>query len=229
MKISKNGINLIHSFEGLSLLAYKVLESEKYFTIGWGHYGSDVYKGMRITREEADSLFLKDIVRFEEAVNNCKLGFTPNQNQFDALVSFCYNLGSGIMKDFIGMTSNQVAKDMLLYVNSGGQRLQGLVNRRNKEVELFNTPVANNNSSEYEEHGCFYPNELIYFRNKPYVGLDNPIQGTYEKGEYVFYDKVFKGNGYVWISWISRTGIRRYLPVRDYNNEKYGTLWGRIE
>ena len=117
MKISKNGIDLIHGFEGLSLSAYKVLPSERYWTIGWGHYGSDVYKGMRITREQADILFLKDIIRFEESVNNCKLGFTPNQNQFDALVSFCYNLGTGIMNDFIGMSSSEVAKDMLLYVN----------------------------------------------------------------------------------------------------------------
>ena len=235
MNISNNGIELIKSFEGLRLKAYKVLDSEKYYTIGFGHYGVDVTPNMTITEEQAEQLLLKDIKKYETSVNNCKLGFKPNQNQFDSLVSFCYNLGVNIMNDFIGLSANEVSQQMILYVNSGGVRLQGLVNRRKKEVELFNTPTKNNNVSretiekEYRENGYFYPNTLIYFRNKPYVGNDNPIQGNYNIGEYVIYDYVIITNNYVWISWISRTGIRRYMPIRQYKNGKYGEIWGSIK
>lgn len=240
MNISNNGLELIKSFEGLRLKAYKVHEGEKYYTIGYGHYGQDVKKDMTITKEKADSLFLQDVKKYVDSVNKCKLGFKPNQNQFDSLVSFCYNLGPNIMKDFIGLSAEQVSKEMLLYVNSGGVRLQGLVNRRKKEVELFNTPIKNNipqkkNVSretivkEYRENGYFYPNTLIYFRNNPYVGDDNPIQGTYNIGEFVIYDSVTITSKYVWISWISRTGIRRYMPIREYKNGKYGEIWGSIK
>lgn len=238
MNVSKNGIDLIKSFEGLRLKAYKVLPSEKYYTIGYGHYGVDITPNMTITEEQAEKLLIQDIKKYENSVNNCKLGFKPNQNQFDSLVSFCYNLGVNIMNNFIGLTSEQVAKEMLLYVNSGGVRLQGLVNRRKKEVELFNTPIKNNEIKnvsretiikEYRENGYFYPNTLIYFRNKPCVSNDNPIQGNYNVGEYVIYDYVIIGNGYVWISWISRTGIRRYMPIREFKNGKYGEIWGSVK
>lgn len=235
MNISNSGIELIKSFEGLRLKAYKVLPSEKYYTIGYGHYGVNVTPNMTITEEQAEQLLLQDIKKYEQSVNKCKLGFKPNQNQFDSLVSFSYNLGVNIMKDFIGLSAEQVAKEMLLYVNSGGVRLQGLVNRRKKEVDLFNTPIKNNNVShetivkEYRENGYFYPNTLIYFRNKPYVSNDNPIQGNYNIGEYVIYDYVIIGNDHVWISWISRTGIRRYMPIREFKNGKYGEIWGTIK
>lgn len=235
MNISNKGIELIKSFEGLRLKAYKVHQGEKYYTIGFGHYGQDVKKDMIITKEQADKLFLEDVKKYVDSVNKCKLGFKPNQNQFDSLVSFCYNLGVNIMNDFIGLSANEVSKQMLLYVNSGGVRLQGLVNRRKKEVELFNTPIKNKNVSretiikEYRENGYFYPNTLIYFRNKPYVSDDNKIQGSYNIGEYVIYDYVIIGNGYVWISWISRTGIRRYMPIREFKNGKYGEIWGSIK
>lgn len=63
MNISSTGINLIKSFESCKLTAYKALSSEKYYTIGWGHYGSDVYNGMEITQEQADALFEQDIVK----------------------------------------------------------------------------------------------------------------------------------------------------------------------
>lgn len=232
MQISENGKNLIKSFEGLRLKAYKVLESEKYYTIGYGHYGADVKKGMVITEQKANELFDKDIQKYVNAVNCTRLAFTPNQNQFDALVSFCYNLGVGIMQDFIAMSSSQVSEEMLLYVNSGGVRLEGLVKRRKKEVELFNTPINNNEKiiKEYEEYGTFYPNDKIFFRNYPKVSVDNPITGSYLVGESVNYDKVVITNHYVYISWISvSSGIRRYMPIREVNNGNYSPIWGYIK
>lgn len=232
MNISENGKNLIKSFEGLRLKAYKVLESEKYFTIGYGHYGADVKEDMSITQVEADKLFDNDIKKYVDGVNSAKLGFLPNQNQFDALVSFAYNLGVGVLSDFIGMSSTEVSKEMILYVNSGGIKLQGLVNRRQKEIELFNKPCGVNEREEkrYKENGTFYPNDLIYFRNEPRVSIDNPIQGNYKVGESVNYDLVIWTNLYVYISWISSSeGCRRYMPIREIHNGVYGEMWGTIE
>ena len=232
MNISERGKNFIKSFEGLRLKAYKVLESEKYYTIGYGHYGADVKANMTITEGQANKYFDEDIKKYVNAVNNTRLAFTPNQNEFDALVSFCYNLGVGIMNNFTAMSSKQVAAEMLLYVNSGGVRLEGLVNRRKKEVELFNTPVNEEEKikSEYEEHGTFYPNDTIYFRNYPKVSFDNPIKGSYLKGEYVNYDKVVITNHYVYISWTSvASGERRYMPIREVINEVYSPIWGYIK
>lgn len=232
MRISENGKNLIKSFEGLRLTAYKVLDSEKYYTIGYGHYGADVKKDMVITEEKANELFNMDIKKYEDAVNCTRFAFIPNQNQFDALVSFCYNLGVGIMQDFIAMSSTQVSNEMLLYVNSGGVRLDGLVRRRQKEVELFNTPLKNDEyiMSEYKEEGVFFPNDKIYFRNYPKISSENPIIGSYITGEKVFYDKVVITNHYVYISWISAsTGERRYMPIREVNNGTYSPIWGYIK
>lgn len=88
-------------------------------------------------------------------------------------------------------------------------------------------------AGEYEisrksEKGTFTANDTIYFRNKPYVGNDNPIIDAYHNRESVVYDTVITTNEYVWISWISRTNVRRYMPIRTYDNGVYGTLWGTI-
>lgn len=231
MNISEKGKEFIKSFEGLRLKAYKVLDSEKYYTIGYGHYGADVHANMTITKGHADQLFDEDIRKYVNAVNNFDFAFSLNQNQFDAMVSFCYNLGVNILKDFKGMTPHQIANEMLLYVNSGGTRLEGLVNRRKKEVELFNTPINEEIIiNEYDEKGTFYPNDTIFYRNYPKISNSNPIQGSYLKGEFVHYDRVVITNCYVYISWISRaTGIRRYMPIREVINGVYGGVWGFIK
>lgn len=232
MRISETGKNFIKSFEGLRLKAYKVHEGEQYYTIGYGHYGADVTKNMVITEGQANELFNKDIVKYENAVNNCKIAFTPNQNQFDALVSFCFNLGVNILNDFTAMSSEQVANEIPLYCHSGKVKLEGLVIRRQKEVELFNKPINEDETiiQEYSETGTFYPNDTIYFRNYPKVSIDNPTKGTYVKGESVNYDKVVITNHYVYISWISvSSGERRYLPIREVINGILSPIWGYIK
>ncbi len=95
MKASNDLKILIKYWEGASLKAYKAHPSEKYWTIGYGHYGSDVYEGMEITAEQADAYFEQDIVQFETAANRtiAKYGLTASQNVFDALVSLAYNFG----------------------------------------------------------------------------------------------------------------------------------------
>ncbi len=138
MKISKNGIALIKSFEECRLKAYKAVSTEKYYTIGWGHYGADVKAGQTISQEEADALLLTDIQKYVGYVNSYVKSFAPNQNQFDALTSFCYNCGAGNLKRLVSdRTAEEVAKHITEYNKSGGKVLNGLVRRRNAEKELF--------------------------------------------------------------------------------------------
>ena len=136
MKTSKAGIDLIKRYEGCRLKAYKPVPTEKYWTIGFGHYGPDVTEGMTITQAQADAFLVEDIARFENAVNAQKL--TLSQNQFDALVSFAYNCGVGnLAKLCKGRSLAEIADAMLLYDKSNGKPLAGLTRRRKEERELF--------------------------------------------------------------------------------------------
>ena len=86
---------IIKQSEGLRLEAY--LCPAGVLTIGYGHTGSDVKEGSRVSREEAENLLTRDLERFEKDIlKMVKVGLT--QNQFDALVSFTYNVGSGALK-----------------------------------------------------------------------------------------------------------------------------------
>ena len=154
MKISEKGLELIKTFEGLRLSAYKALSTEKYYTIGYGHYGSDVRKDMSITESQAEELLKKDVEKFEDKVNKYS-NYNFNQNQFDALVSFAYNIGNIDQLTAKGTrTIEQISSHISLYVKAGGKTLAGLVKRREKEKELFDTPVESNNTSTTD---IFYP------------------------------------------------------------------------
>ncbi|WP_069188320.1 lysozyme [Paenibacillus sp. GM2] len=144
-KISDAGIKLIKNFEGCRLTAYKPVPTETYWTIGWGHYGPDVKQGQTITQAQADSMLLADLPKYEAYVNNP--AYVPvteqlNQHQFDALVSFCYNCGSGNLQTLCkGRSIAQIADSLTKYNKAGGNVLAGLVKRRKAEQELYNTPV----------------------------------------------------------------------------------------
>lgn len=138
MKISKQGIALIQFFESCKLTAYKALSTEEHYTIGWGHYGADVKAGQTISQEEADALFLNDVQKYVDYTNTYVKSFSPNQNQFDALVSFCYNCGPGSLKKLVSnRTAEEVAEHITEYNKSSGKVLNGLVSRREAEKELF--------------------------------------------------------------------------------------------
>ena len=147
--VSAKGLELIKSFEGLRLKAYKAVPSEKYYTIGYGHYGKDVSKDMSITKEKAEALLRQDLENAIRNVNtyNSKYGF--NQNEFDALVSFAFNVGSIHQLTALGTRSKKtIANKMLQYNKSGGKVIKGLVTRRQKEHDLFVTPAS---TLDYEE------------------------------------------------------------------------------
>lgn len=142
MKISDNGLKLIEQFEGLRLTAYKATRRDKYYTIGYGHYGADVKQGMTITEAQAEAYLRQDVAEAEAAVNKYS-GYGWNQNQFDALVSFAYNVGN-----IDGLTNNgkrsvaEISAKLPEHVYSGGVKLGGLVRRRAAEKALFDTPVT---------------------------------------------------------------------------------------
>lgn len=137
-KISAAGIALIKSFEGIRLKAYKAVDTEPYWTIGWGHYGGDVRENQVITLEQADAMFLVDIQKYVASVNALPMQFT--QNEFDALVSFCYNCGAGNLNALCtGKSKAEISQNLLLYNKSGGKVLKGLTDRRRKEQSLFLT------------------------------------------------------------------------------------------
>lgn len=147
MDVSKTGINLIKTWEGKPRLTAWRFGVEKYLSIGYGHTGPDVKIGMKITAVQAEELLKKDLRTMVNHVNlvNNKYHYEFNQNEFDALVSFTYNIGNINQLTAYGSRSKKViAQKMLLYVKSGGKTLQGLVNRRKAEQKLFLTPVTTN-------------------------------------------------------------------------------------
>lgn len=141
MKTSEKGKELIKKFEGCELTAYR--DPVGVLTIGYGHT-KGVKEGDKITKKKADELLSEDLERFETRVNywsNKKYRF--NQNEFDALVSFAFNLGNGNLDKLVKngkRNRGEISDCILLYVKAGGKTLSGLVKRRKEERALFLTP-----------------------------------------------------------------------------------------
>lgn len=141
-KIGQAGLALIKQFEGCRLAAYQC--SAGVWTIGYGHTAG-VHKGMKITQAQAEEYLKHDVAKFEKYVNNPSyVPFTDklNQNQFDALVSFAFNLGQGNVKKLCtGRTINQIPSAMQQYCKAAGKTLPGLQRRRKAEAALYNKKV----------------------------------------------------------------------------------------
>lgn len=142
-KIGQAGLALIKQYEGCRLAAYRCAAGV--WTIGYGHTAG-VHSGMTITQAQADAYLQQDIAKFEGYVNNP--AYVPiteqlNQNQFDALVSFAFNLGAGNLRKLCkGRTAAQIAQAMTQYCKANGKVLAGLRRRRAAEQALFNKPVS---------------------------------------------------------------------------------------
>jgi lysozyme len=137
---SDNGLALTKSFEGLRLTAYQ--DCGGVWTIGYGHTGTDVHAGLTITEAEAEALLRADVAEAVTCVNRA-VNVPITQNQFDALVDFCFNCGRGSLLqstllrkvnigDFAG-----AAEQFALWDHAGGKVVEGLVKRRTAEAELF--------------------------------------------------------------------------------------------
>lgn len=144
MKTSQTGIDLIHSFETLRLKAYPDPGSKdgKPVTCGWGSTGPDITLSTVWTREYADQRFSDGLSKAEQAVSLLvKVPLT--QYQFDALVSFTYNLGIGNLKSstLLKMLNEGYYANAALqfgkWIFNDGKVMKGLVRRREAERKLF--------------------------------------------------------------------------------------------
>lgn len=149
MKTNTAGINLIKKYEGCILTAYRCPAGV--LTIGYGHTGKDVKENMIITKAQAEKLLKADLVAFEKKVSAYDSIYHFNANQFSALVSFAYNIGSIDQLTAKGTRSlEEISEKMLLYNKAAGKQLPGLVKRRKAEQELFNKKVTKTNTSKTE-------------------------------------------------------------------------------
>lgn len=152
MNISQKGIDLIKKYEGCRLSAYKCPAGV--WTIGYGHTAG-VRPGDVITQEEAEDYLRGDLLKFEMMVNSYNDRYAWTQPQFDALVSFAYNIGNITGVTAAGTrTKTQIANAMLLYVRAAGKILNGLVRRRNEEYSMFMSdpePILKSNNEIADE------------------------------------------------------------------------------
>lgn len=139
MEISQAGLELIKEFEGFRSNAYR--DSVGVATIGYGHT-KGVRMGDVITRAQGEAFLLGDTQHAQESVE--RLVTVPlTQNQYDALVSFTFNLGSGnlasstLLKKLNDGDYQGAADEFPRWVHAGGKKLEGLVRRRNAERRLF--------------------------------------------------------------------------------------------
>lgn len=143
MKLSNRGKSLIKKYEGLRLTAYKCPAGV--WTIGYGHTAG-VFAGQKISEKQADEFFDKDIKQFEDAVNSL-VKVPLKQGQFDALVSFTFNLGIGSLRGstllrLLNSGNYTGAGEQFLIWNKiqKGKKLvacEGLTKRRKAEREMF--------------------------------------------------------------------------------------------
>jgi len=140
LQFDRDGIDLVALSEGLRLTAYR--DSVGVLTIGYGHTGPDVYEGQTITKEEAESLLMRD-VHIAELDVHAMVKVPLSQHQYDALVDFAFNLGGPALHgstllrllnagDYAGADAEFKKWD-----HAGGKVLTGLTKRRAAEAALF--------------------------------------------------------------------------------------------
>jgi len=145
MQISDKGIALIKHHEGVRLKPYQ--DCVKLWTVGVGHLIGDGKSlppewNKVFTMEEVDGILRKDLARFEQGVSKfCPVPLT--QGEFDALISFSFNLGLGVLQrstlrqKIIRNDKKGAAEEFTKYIRAGGKIIKGLVTRRNDEKQLF--------------------------------------------------------------------------------------------
>jgi|TARA_B100000073_G_scaffold157861_1_gene130289 lysozyme len=139
LNTSAEGISLIKKFEGCELTAYQC--SAGVWTIGYGHT-KGIEEGMEISQEEAEQMLVDELHEYENYIN--KYVTAPlSQNQFDAMVSWVYNLGpanlkaSTLLKVLNAEDYDGVPAQIKRWNKAGGEILDGLIRRREAEARLF--------------------------------------------------------------------------------------------
>ena len=159
MKVSENGKKKLAEWEGVELNVYRDVAGLP--TIGVGHLltkdelssgkitlnGAPVKYATGMTQQQVMDLLAQDLAKFEKTVNEC-VTVSLNQNQFDSLVAFSFNVGpdafksSTLLKVLNQKQFADVPNQLRRWVHSGGQVSKGLINRREKEIELWSASAA---------------------------------------------------------------------------------------
>lgn len=198
MRINEATLKLIKYFEGCHLHSYQ--DAVGVWTIGYGITSADkeitgktIKRGMTISQATADRWLIESLEK-KYAPKVLKYGYDLNENEFGALLSFCFNIGSiGQLTDYGRRSKKTIAKKMLLYNKAGGRVLLGLKRRREAEHNLFLTPVKEEKPMEKES--------VVYF--KKYTGKKEGIVAILDdKG----YDSSFA----------SREKIAKLNGIKDY-------------
>lgn len=140
MRTSTNGLRLIQYFEGLTLVPYRCPAG--YLTVGYGHRLMPTERIAPITQETAEAMLTRD-VRLSEASVAALVPVPLNQEQFDALVSFTFNLGSGALQrsrlrqKILRGEMDAAVQEFFRWVYAKGRKLPGLIRRRAAEARLF--------------------------------------------------------------------------------------------
>ena len=226
MKASGSIITYIKSKEGCELTAYKN-PGEKYYTIGYGHYGPDVKEGQTITQAEADRLFAEDLKKFETAVNGYidRYDLSFNQSKFDAIVSLTYNCGTNwvdnswriatyLKNDFKYSNGDpipdQEIADAFGVICSGGDGIMtGLIKRRIDEAKIF----------LYGDYAGTGSHDFVYVKldaNGGELTTGNRVV-IYTKGQHYSSMPEATRSGYYLYGWKSDAGY--YYVNRDIANK----------
>lgn len=141
MKASEFIKKKIKEWEGCKLVSYRCPAGV--WTIGYGHT-SGVMPNQRITQAEADNLFENDITKFEHQITSLISGLTLTQGQYDAVISFAYNVGIGNFKAStlyrkMGQNPNDptIPSEFKKWTKTAGRELPGLVKRRGEEAKIY--------------------------------------------------------------------------------------------
>ena len=139
MNISAEGLSLIKKFEGCELKAY--CSDANVLTIGYG-VTKGVTEDMEISQEEAESLLQEEMHEYEGYINDM-VKVPLEQHQFDAMVSWVFNLGSGnlssstLLKKLNNSEYDEVPAQIRRWNKAGGKVLDGLIRRREAEAKMF--------------------------------------------------------------------------------------------
>lgn len=212
MKASENCIELIKKFEGCRLQAYR--DPAGVLTIGYGHT-RNVILGQKITEERALQYLKEDLIKAQTEVSKYDSRYHWNQNEYDSLVSFVFNIGSlSALTKFGSRSKEEIASKMLLYVNTGGKKLEGLVKRRKAEHDLFITPVPNLEPiyKEGSKHKVIVSG--LRLRKEPTVNAPE-IRKLKKSSSYVVKQTVVDTEGNTWVK------IAEGFAAAIYKGKKY--------
>jgi len=216
MRLSRKGLDLIKKFEGLRLTSYKCAADVD--TIGYGHTGSDVYPGQKINKEEAEKLLLGDTESSQQCVSSF-VSIKVNQNEYDALVSFVFNVGcTALVHSTLLKLLNQntpraiVAEQFDRWVKAGSdEAVPGLVRRRKEEKELFLSEA---------KHPLL--KRSIYAKNDTYLKARPVDSSTLEPEQKLF---VPKGSAWQWAEIRMYTGEKHHRVFLEGSAEQEWWMW----